>query len=150
MDPSGNITTVAGDGTYGYGGDNGPATSAKLYDPSGVAVDSAGNLYIADWGNARIRKVDTGGTITTVAGGGSGCNGQTDSVGDGCLATNAELYGPTGVAVDSAGNLHIASPYNHSIQKVDANGFITSVAGAVQHAAPALGARLQAACPRGL
>ncbi|MFI5112212.1 MAG: choice-of-anchor D domain-containing protein [Terriglobales bacterium] len=122
------ITTVAGNGSYSYSGDNGPATIAGLYIPLGVAVDSAGNLYIADLSNNRIRKVDTSGTITTVAGGGSGCPGQTDSVGDGCPATSAALNDPAGVAVDSAGNLYIAEE-NNRIRKVDASGTITTVAG---------------------
>ncbi len=71
-------------------------------------MDSSGNLYIAEIDDCRIRKVNIGGTITTVAGGGSGCTGQTDSVGDGCPATSTELETPIGMAVDSAGNLYIA------------------------------------------
>ncbi|MBZ5630101.1 MAG: hypothetical protein LAO06_14675, partial [Acidobacteriia bacterium] len=129
VDASGTITTVAGTGTAGYSGDGGPATSAELNNPWGVAVDSAGNLYIADLSNQRIRKVDTSGTITTVAGGGSGCTGQTDSVGDGCSAISAELDGPAGVAVDSAGNIYIGEVGNERIRKVDASGTITTVAG---------------------
>ena len=82
---NGTITTVAGNGEYGYSGDGGPATSASLYGPSGVAVDSAGNLYIADQGNNVIRKV-SGGTITTVAG-----NGIEGFSGDGGPATSASL-----------------------------------------------------------
>src|SRR5271157_2250007 len=116
----GTITTVAGNGTNGFSGDGGPATSASLFWPYGVAVDSAGNLYIADSGNNRIRKV-TGGTITTVAGGGSG-------LGDGGPATSASLALPYGVAVDSAGNLYIADFGNNRIRKVS-GGTITTVAG---------------------
>src|SRR5208282_1269376 len=118
------ITTVAGNGTFGYNGDNGPATSAELQVPSGVAVDSAGNLYIADSSNNRIRKVDANGIITTVAG--SDTFGYS---GDGGPATSAELYVPYGVAVDSAGNLYIADINNNRIRKVDASGIITTVAG---------------------
>ncbi|MBI6546909.1 MAG: hypothetical protein HY692_08950, partial [Cyanobacteria bacterium NC_groundwater_1444_Ag_S-0.65um_54_12] len=95
---SGVITTVAGNGTEGYSGDGGPATSAQLNDPSGVAVDGAGNLYIADNFNRRIRKVDTNGIITTVAG-----NGEWGYSGDGGPATSAQLGGAAGVAVDGAG-----------------------------------------------
>jgi NHL repeat. len=95
------IITVAGNGYAGYSGDNGPATSAELYYPYGVAVDSSGNLYIAD--NNRIRKVDTSGIITTVVG-----NGIGGYSGDNGPATSAELYGPSGVAVDSSGNIYIA------------------------------------------
>jgi sugar lactone lactonase YvrE len=129
VEASGNITTVAGNGISGYNGDNIPATSAELNAANDVAVDSAGNLYIADYNNNRLRKVDTGGTITTVAGAGSGCAGQTDAVGDGCPATSAELNNPSGVAVDSAGNLYIADYGNQRIRKVDTGGTITTVAG---------------------
>ena len=117
------ITTVAGNGTSGYSGDGGPATSAQLTFPATVAVDSAGNLYIADYWNFRIRKVDASGTITTVAG-----NGKGGYSGDGGPATSAELNYPNGVAVDSAGNLYIADEFNQRIRKVS-GGIITTVAG---------------------
>ncbi len=121
---NGVITTVAGNGTAGFSGDNGPAASAQLTDPEGVAVDSAGNLYIADTGYSRVRKV-TNGVITTVAGGGA-------TLGDNGPATSAQLYSPKGVAVDSAGNLYIADTYNQRIRKVS-NGVITTVAGTGTH-----------------
>jgi uncharacterized protein (TIGR03437 family) len=121
---NGIITTVAGDGSNGYSGDGGPAAGAQVYYPSGVAVDAAGNLYIADFGYNRIRKVATNGIITTVAGGGP----QGDS-GDGGPATSAQLSNPAGVAVDAAGNLYIAVSGSHRIRKVAANGAITTVAG---------------------
>ena len=106
---TGIITTVAGDGTSGFSGDGGLATAASLRFPSGIAVDTAGNLYTADANNNRIRKVDGAtGIITTVAGGGSG--------GDGGLATAASLRFPSGIAVDTAGNLYIAD--NNRIRKV--------------------------------
>jgi uncharacterized repeat protein (TIGR02543 family) len=113
IDKAGTITTVAGKGLAGYSGDGGVATSAQLSGPLDVAVDSAGNLYIADSGNCRIRKVSTSGTITTFAGGNS-------SLGDGGPATAAELNLPCGVAVDAAGNLYIADYNNHRIRKVSA------------------------------
>jgi uncharacterized protein (TIGR03437 family) len=116
------ITTVAGNGSFGFSGDNGPATSAQLYGPWGVAVGSAGNLYIADEVNNRIRRVSNG-VITTVAG-----NGAPGFSGDNGPATSAQLYGPCGVAVDAAGNLYIADTYNQRIRKVS-NGVITTVAG---------------------
>ena len=117
---NGVITTVAGNGTAGFSGDNGPATSAQLNYPNGVAVDSVGNLYIADTANNRVRKVSNG-LITTIAGGGS-------SLGDNGPAAMAQLNSPNGVAVDASGNLYIADTLNYRIRKV-ANGNITTVAG---------------------
>jgi uncharacterized repeat protein (TIGR01451 family) len=121
---SGTITTVAGNGTYGYSGDGGAATSAAMRDPWGLAVDAAGNLYIADRYNLRIRMVSTSGTITTVAGNGNCCYS-----GDGGPATRAELYDPAGVAVDAAGDLYIADTYNERVRMVSPGGTITTVAG---------------------
>jgi CSLREA domain-containing protein len=113
------ITTVAGTGTRGFSGDGGPATSASLDQPFGVAVDAAGNLFISDYSNARIRKVDAAtGLITTVAGSGpTGYDGGSFA-GDGGLATSASLFPPSGVAVDAAGNLFIADAGNNRIRKV--------------------------------
>jgi uncharacterized protein (TIGR03437 family) len=128
---NGVITTVAGNGTLGYSGDNGPATSAQLNHPIAVAADSAGNLYVSDTNNQRIRKV-SGGIITTVAGNGSSCCicciGSTGTIGDNGPATGASFYGPNGVAVDAAGNLYIADSGNFRIRKVS-GGVITTVAG---------------------
>ena len=124
VDSTGTITTIAGTGELGFSGDGGPAVEAELYGPAGVAVDSAGNLYIADSGNQRIRKVDSTGTITTIAG-----TGEFGFSGDGGPAVEAELYGPAGVAVDSAGNLYIADSGNRRIRKIDSTGTITTIAG---------------------
>jgi len=124
----GTINTVAGNGTPGYSGDGGAATSAELYNPGGVAVDSAGNIYIVDSYNQRIRKVDTSGNISTVAG-----NGTPGYSGDGGAATSAELYDPTGAAVDSAGNIYITDYFNNRIRKVDTSGKISTVAGTGAH-----------------
>lgn len=124
---TGNITTVAGTGTgsYGYSGDNGPAVGASLYMPMSVAVDSVGNLYIADEFNNRVRKVTADGIITTVAG-----NGTAKFAGDGGPATESSLNYPGGVALDSAGNLYIADTHNNRIRKVDSEtGVISTVAG---------------------
>ena len=124
VDKAGRITTVAGNGERGYGGDGGPAAGAWLYGPTGVAVDSSGALYIVDSENHRIRRVDKAGRITTVAG-----NGETGYRGDGGPAAGATLYYPYGLAVDNTGNLYIADTWNHRIRRVDAGGTITTVAG---------------------
>ena len=115
MTPSGVISTIAGNGTAGFGGDGGPAVSASLNFPAGVAVDAAGSVYIADSSNQRIRIVTTFGVISTVAGsGGFGFGG------DGGLATSAQLANPSGIAVDAAGNLFIADTQNARVRKVTA------------------------------
>ncbi|WKK22294.1 NHL repeat-containing protein [Streptomyces olivoreticuli] len=122
--PNGIITTVAGNGQAGFVSDGGPAVATKLSSPHGVAVDAAGNLYIADYGNHRVRKVTPNGIITTVAG-----NGQAGFVSDGGPAIATKLNGPTGVAVDAAGNLYIGEWSGQRVRKVDTNGIITTVAG---------------------
>jgi sugar lactone lactonase YvrE len=124
VDAAGTITTVAGTAVAGFSGDGGPATAARLFNPYGITADGAGNLFIADQSNRRIRKVDTAGTITTVAGTGVG-----GFSGDGGPATAARLFNPIDVAVDGAGNLFIADRSNHRIRKVDTSGIITTVAG---------------------
>ena len=124
VDTNGIITTFAGNGSSGFSGDGGPAVSASINNPIAVAADGAGNVYIADLANQRIRKVDTSGIITTFAG-----NGSLGASGDHGPATSATLSGPSGVAVDSAGNVYIADTSNDLIRKVDTNGIITTVAG---------------------
>ena len=130
VDPAGTISTVAGTGVgggFGFSGDGGPATGAQLNAPFGVFVDAAGNLFIADVGNHRIRKVDPAGTISTVAG--TGVGGFSGFSGDGGPATEAQLHFPAGVFVDAAGNLFIADASNHRIRKMDPAGTISTVAG---------------------
>ena len=122
VDTVGNISTVAGT-TAGFSGDGGAATLAQLNNPTSVSVDAAGNIYIADRINHRIRKVDTAGNISTVAGTTVGFSG------DGGLATLAQLNTPYSVSVDAAGNLYIADAQNHRIRKVDTAGNISTVAG---------------------
>ncbi|MEU5053687.1 NHL repeat-containing protein [Streptomyces sp. NPDC021096] len=122
--PDGVITTVAGDGSKGYGGDGGPATAAGLRDPAGVALDGRGNLYIADRFNQRVRRVGPDGIITTVAGDGTAAFG-----GDGGPATAASLNFPHALVVDGVGNLYIADDYNHRVRKVGTDGVIATVAG---------------------
>lgn len=121
----GTITTVAGTGEEGYAGDDGPAVAAHLNSPVGVAVDTAGNVYIADANNNRIRKVRVSdGKITTIAG-----NGQVGFGGDGGPATSALLNFPTGVAVDEIGNVYIADIENVRIRRVSTDGNISTIAG---------------------
>ena len=122
--PSGILSTIAGNGKQGYSGDGGPATSAALNGATGMAVDSAGNLYIADTLNSRIRKVDTSGVISTAAG-----NGAYGFSGDGGPATSAMLAWPHSVAVDGAGNLYISDSLNFRVRKVNTAGVISTIAG---------------------
>ncbi len=126
------ITTVAGTGTAGTttgtDGDGGAATAANLSAPAGVAVDGAGNLYIADSGDNRVRKVTVAGVISTVAGSGT-VGTATGTDGDGAAATAANLNHPTAVAVDGSGNLYIADSGNNRIRRVNTLGVISTVAG---------------------
>jgi len=108
----GTITTVAGNGAMGFCGDGGPSTSACLSSPAGIAIDTSGNLFIADTGNQRIRQVNSFGTITTVAG-----NGTAGFCGDGGAATDACLNGPTGIDVDK-NDLFIVDQQNNRIRRV--------------------------------
>ena len=121
---TGTINTLAGSGTGGFAGDGGAATGAELKIPFGVAVDSVGNVYIADSQNNRVRMVSIIGAITTVAG-----NGLAESTGDGGPAIAASLNNPTGVAVDAAGNLYIADQHNNRIRLVNTSSVISTVAG---------------------
>ncbi len=131
------ITTVAGTGSSGFSGDGGAATSAQLDSPYGVAIDSAGNIYIADGGNHRVRKVDVSAdppTIATFAGSGSHSSGGFS--GDGGAATSARLDSPYGVAIDSDGNVYIACYFNHRVRKVDVSAdppTIATFAGSGSH-----------------
>jgi sugar lactone lactonase YvrE len=122
---TGIITTIAGNTSPGFDGDNGPATSAHLNLPTALAFDTAGSLYLADTGNDRIRKVSATGTITTIAG-----TGTQGFSGDGGQATAATIDTPTGIAVDTTGNLYLADTHNHRIRKITtATGIITTIAG---------------------
>ncbi len=123
--PSGIISTFAGNGVYGFSGDGGAATSAKLSSPSAVAVDNSGNVYIADMDSVVIRKVNTSGVISTIAGT-PGVNGNS---GDGGAATSARMMPPFGVAVDSSGNVFIATPQSNSVRKVSSSGIMSTYAG---------------------
>jgi hypothetical protein len=114
VDPKGILTRVAGTGAMGFSGDNGPAVSAQLSNVGGIAVDAAGNLFITDLNNARLRRVSVNGTITTVAGTGSpGYNG------DNLPATTAQIYYPGAVAVDAAGNLFFTDDFGMRVRRID-------------------------------
>jgi uncharacterized protein (TIGR03437 family) len=122
--PSFTITTIAGTGAQGYTGDGGPATAAKLDDPRGIVTDPAGNIYFCDRDNNVVRKIDTSGIITTIAGTGvAGYNG------DNIPGTQAQLNTPWRVTMDPAGNLYIADAVNDRIRKLAPSGMITTVAG---------------------
>jgi sugar lactone lactonase YvrE len=129
VSPNGTITTMAGNGRQGFSGDGGPATSAQLDRPTGLALDAQGNLYIGDAGNARVRKVTPAGTISTFAGAGRNRNGTSGFSGDGGPATAALMSGPVAIAIDRQGNLYISDDGNNVVRKVDARGIITTVVG---------------------
>ena len=124
IDSKGNIRTYAGNGQEGFKGDSGPALQASLDKPFGIAFDRKGNLYIADRGNNRVRRVNSQGIITTVAG-----DGGFFFMGDHGPAYRASVAGPTGVVVDNQGVLYIADRNNNRIRAVDTQGMITTVAG---------------------
>ncbi len=121
---SGTITRIAGTGVQGYGGDGGNAVDSLLNLPTGVAVDSAGNVYVADTQNHRVRKISTDGKIATVLG-----TGQPNYDGDGKPGDQAPIYYPESVALDSAGNLYVADTFNHRIRKLSTAGIASTVAG---------------------
>jgi hypothetical protein len=135
VSPDGTITTVAGTGQPGFAGDNGKATAAQLKLRVGVVVDGAGDLFIADYFNHRVRKVTPDGIITTVAGSGPVDATSDDFAqkggfsGDNGPATDARLNGPCGLALDAHGNLFIADYSNHRVRKVTPNGIISTYAG---------------------
>ena len=124
IDPSGRITTVAGNGVMGFGGDGGSAVAAELDHPTAIALDGSGNLFIADSKNNRVRRVDRGGRITTVAGTGTAGFG-----GDGGAATAATLNEPAGLAIDREGAVLVADSKNSCVRRIDADGVIKTIAG---------------------
>ena len=124
IDAEGVITTIAGTGVRGFGGDGGPATEAQFAAPTDLALDESGNVYVSDWRSRRIRRIDAEGVITTIAG-----TGVRGFGGDGGPATEAQFAVPSGLAVDGSGNLYVADSGNHRIRRIDAEGVITTIAG---------------------
>ena len=124
IDTNGIITTIAGNGREGFSGDGGFATNATMDFPLGLARDAAGNLYFADGNNNRIRKISTGGIISTFVG-----NGSARYAGDGGLAAIASINIPSDVAIDGAGNMYVADSGNNRVRKVDPTGIITTITG---------------------
>lgn len=120
----GTVSTIAGVGWSGFDGDGGPAIKAKLKNPKAIAVDAQGNVYITDSGNSRVRKIDTAGNISTIAG-----STNVTYSGDGAHAQRAALDNPQGVAVDSEGRIFISDSFNHRIRMIDAEGIIHTIAG---------------------
>lgn len=118
------VSTVAGSGSFGFSNDGMSGNGASIADPHDVVADSAGNVYIADTLNSRVRKLDSSGVISTIAG-----NGTRGYAGDGGAATDAQLSLPSGLALDSKGNLYIADPGNGTVRKITATGAISTVAG---------------------
>ncbi|MBK6521909.1 MAG: T9SS type A sorting domain-containing protein [Sphingobacteriaceae bacterium] len=121
---SGTINTIAGTGISGFSGDGKPATMAQVFNPDGIAVDKIGNIFIADASNNRIRKINTSGVINTIAG-----TGAIGYSGDGGTAITAQLYSPSGVSVDTVGNIYISDTYNNRIRKINTSGIINTVGG---------------------
>lgn len=124
LDSDGVVARIAGTGAGAYSGDGGPAIAAKLFSPGGVAVDKAGNIYVSDTTNARIRRIASDGTVTTVAG-----NGVPGYAGDGGPAADAQFRNPSGLAIDSTGNVFVLDSSNRRIRKIAKSGIITTVAG---------------------
>ena len=124
VNTNGVVTTVAGNGSMGFSGDGGQATNASLHYPYGVAIDAVGNVLIADTDSSRVRKVDSNGVITTVAG-----NGAWSYTGDGGPATTASFNLPYGITLDSSGDVFVVDMYNNRIRLISTNGLITTVAG---------------------
>jgi trimeric autotransporter adhesin len=139
---TGDIATVAGDGTPGYMGDGSAATLAELNNPAAVVIDSSGNIYIADTGNSAVRVVNTGsqaitiaavtiqpGTIQTVAGNGTACSDPSSGCGDNGPATSAELNFPSGVSLDASGDIFVADTFNDAVREINSAGLIQTVVG---------------------
>jgi NHL repeat-containing protein len=131
VDADGIITTLVGGAERGFSGDGGPAADALVERVTGVAVDSLGNVFFIDYGNDRIRHIDTNGIITTIAGAGHGkdCSDDADAIGDGGPALEANFCGAEHLDVDGLGDVYIADTYNDRIRMIDTRGTVTTIAG---------------------
>ena len=128
VDTTGVITTIVGTGVKGFSGDGGLAVEAQVDRVTGITVDDVGSVYFIDYGNGRIRRIDTRGIITTIAGSGEK-QGKDCFFGEGVPATQAIFCGPEHLDVDGVGNIYIADTYNNRVRMIDANGIITTIAG---------------------
>ncbi|HTB32456.1 MAG TPA: T9SS type A sorting domain-containing protein [Bacteroidia bacterium] len=142
VNSNGVISTLAGIGVNGYSGDGGPSTAAELCGPMGIFADASHNVYMADIGNGRIRKIDTSGIISSIAG-----NGAYGFSGDGGSALNAEFEDPAGICGDKSGNIYVADEFNNRVRKISKSGIISTVAGSASRGysgdgGPATGAEL--------
>ena len=145
IETTGVVTTLAGAGELGYSGDGGSATEARLHHPLGIAADSAGNVYVTEDGGGRVRKIDAGGLITTMAG-----TGDSGFGGDGGPATNSRVS-PFGIAAGTDGSLYIAEPWNRRIRRIDESGIITTFAGiGYPERVDGLASEAQLEAPRGV
>jgi len=124
ISPEGVVSTLAGAGFAGYG--NGAGSNARFYGPSGVVVDSSGDLYVSDYLNRLVRKVSNAGVVSTVAGGAAQLTGSADGTG-----ATASFFNPAGIAMDSSGHLYVADSYNHRIRKISPEGVVSTLAGTV-------------------
>jgi sugar lactone lactonase YvrE len=140
ISPAGAVTTFAGSGTFSFG--DGAGTAAHFYQPSGIAVDLQGNVFVADQFNHKIRKITPSGVVTTLAGSTSGSADGTGSA--------AQFYRPTGVVADGKGNVFVADLFNHKIRKITATGIVTTIAGSTPGFADGPAATAKFAFPAGL
>jgi sugar lactone lactonase YvrE len=139
--PEGVVSTLAGSGSYGYA--EGTSTEAQFYSPAGVAVDSAGTVYVGDSYNDRIRQITPEGMVSTLAG--SGSYGYTDGTG-----LTAKFKNPEGVAVDSAGNVYVADTQNHCIRRITSEGVVTTLAGSTKGYTDGIGTAAKLTWPNGV